>query len=249
MTKPGFENHFSTEAVKGALPIGRNAPQVCPHGLYAEQISGTSFTQPRRANFRSWYYRILPSVTHKPFEPCDPEKFKYIDNNFDDDECFQIDPNQHRWRPVELPAEGTSLTWLEGLICHIGMGSAIGKSGFAAYQYRCNKSMTNQAFCNSDGDMLIVPQHGTLRIVSENGLLEVPPKHVAILPRGIRFAIEVSEACRGYVAEIFDGHFILPDLGPIGANGLANTRDFEAPTAWYEEYKGEFTVISAHLDL
>lgn len=244
MTQPGFENHFSSEAVKGALPLGRNAPQQCPHGLYAEQISGTSFTQPRRSNFRSWYYRILPSVTHRPFVACDAQKFKYIDNEFENDESFYVDPNQHRWAPVELPKDGENLTWLEGLVCHVGMGSAIGRSGFAAYQYRCNKSMVNQAFSNSDGDLLIVPQQGNLRIVTENGRLEVPPKYVAILPRGIRFAVEVTETSRGYVAEIFDGHFQLPDLGPIGSNGLANTRDFEAPTAWYEEYSGDFMVGS-----
>lgn len=226
--------------MKGALPIGRNNPQRCPMGLYAEQLSGTSFTQPRRNNFRTWYYRIQPSVTHHPFLPTD--KFKHITNAFDDESQFYIDPNQHRWRPIKLPEDGVDMTWLEGLVCHVGMGSAIGRNGFAAYQYRCNKSMTNQAFCNSDGDMLIVPQQGTLYIATENGKLVVPPKSIAIIPRGIRFSIDVTETSRGYVAEIFDGHFELPNLGPIGANGLASARDFEAPQAWYEEVKAEFQV-------
>ena len=238
----GYENHFETEAVAGSLPVGRNSPQKCAHGLYAEQISGTSFTQPRRNNFKTWYYRIQPSVTHKPFKPCAGDKFKYIDNKFSDPNHFIVDPNQHRWRPLELPGEKDSITWIEGLVTHIGIGCPLSKSGFASYQYRCNKSMGHTAFYDSDGDLLIVPQVGTLHITTENGKLTVPPRQIAVIPRGIKFSVDVTEASRGYVAEVFDGHFVLPDLGPIGANGLAANRDFEAPVAAFEEYKGEFTV-------
>lgn len=240
----GFENHFSSESVAGALPIGRNSPQKCAFGLYAEQISGTSFTQSRRTNFRSWYYRMQPSVTHRPFEPSDKEKFKYIDNKFEDSSSYELNPNQHRWSPIALPDASENITFVEGLVAHVGTGSPVNKSGICIYHYRCNKSMTNEAFYDSDGDFLIVPQTGTLNIVTENGLLKVPPKFICIIPRGIKFAVEVNEASRGYVCEIFDGHYQLPDLGPIGSNGLANTRDFEAPVAWSETVKAEFKVTS-----
>jgi homogentisate 1,2-dioxygenase len=243
MKQTGFENIFSTEAVSGSLPIGRNSPQVCPNGLYAEQINGTSFTQPRRVNFRSWLYKIQPSVTHLPFKKCSSEQFKYIDNNFGCPESFFIDPNQKRWLPVPLPTSEESVTFVEGLVTHAGTGSPIDKAGIAIYHYRCNKSMDTSAFYNSDGDFLIVPQVGTLSIITENGKLVVPPKYIAIIPRGIKFAVHVSEASRGYACEIFDGHFQLPDLGPIGSNGLANSRDFEAPVAFYETTKAQFTVL------
>ncbi len=179
-------------------------------------------------------------MTHKPYTKC--TQFEYIDNKFTDDTRYEIDPNQHRWKPIPLPEETQQLTWIEGLVSHIGIGCPLNKSGFAGYQYRCNKSMTREAFYNSDGDLLIVPQQGTLYVVTENGNLVVPPKFICVIPRGIKFAVEVKEACRGYVAEIFDGHFQLPDLGPIGANGLANNRDFQAPLAAYERIKEEFTV-------
>jgi homogentisate 1,2-dioxygenase len=238
----GFENNFSTEAVKGALPIGMNSPQQCPYGLYAEQLSGTSFTQPRRSNFRTWYYRMQPSVTHNPFKHCDAEKFQYIDNHFECKKSYVINPNQHRWNPMELPKADDNITWVEGLVAHVGTGAPLNKSGICIYQYRCNKSMDHQAFYSSDGDFLIVPQLGTLYVITENGKLIIPPKHILIVPRGIKFAIQVTEACRGYAVEVFDGHFQLPDLGPIGSNCLANGRDFEAPVAFYEERAGEYTV-------
>jgi homogentisate 1,2-dioxygenase len=215
---------------------------VCPNGLYAEQINGTSFTQSRRTNFRSWLYKIQPSVTHLPYKKSNPEQFKYIDNNFGCPKSFFIDPNQKRWLPVPLPTAEESITFVEGLVTHAGTGSPIDKAGIAIYHYRCNKSMDTSAFYNSDGDFLIVPQVGSLNIITENGKLVVPPKYVAIIPRGIKFAVHVNEASRGYVCEIFDGHFQLPDLGPIGSNGLANNRDFEAPVAFYETTKAEFTV-------
>lgn len=104
--------------------------------------------------------------------------------------------------------------------------------------------MDHQAFYSSDGDFLVVPQVGTLYIITENGKLEVPPKYIAVLPRGIKFAVQVTEASRGYAVECFDGHFQLPDLGPIGANGLATQRDFEAPVAYYEERMGEYTIFN-----
>lgn len=145
-----------------------------------------------------------------------------------------------RWKPITLPTEDT--TFIEGIVTVGGIGSPSTKDGICIYQYRCNKSMNNQVFCNSDGEMLIVPQTGTLNIATECGLLTVPPTSIAVLPRGLRFSVDITEASRGWICEIYKGRFRIPDLGPIGANGLANPRDFEGPTAWYEEREEDFTV-------
>lgn len=167
-----------------------------------------------------------------------------MDNKFDCPKSYVLNPNQHRWMPIALPTAEEKITWVEGLVAHVGIGSPVNKSGMCIYQYRCNASMHNQAFYNSDGDFLVIPQIGTLHVATEFGKLVVPPKHVLIIPRGIKFAVEVTEASRGYVGEIFDGHFQLPDLGPIGANGLATQRDFEAPVAWFEQVKQQFTLYN-----
>lgn len=143
---------------------------------------------------------------------------------------------------MKMPEESENKTFLEGLLTVGGIGQPSTKDGICIYQYTCNKSMTNEVFNNADGEMLIVPQKGTLYVATECGLLTVPPTSIAVIPRGVRFSVEVSEASRGWVCEIFKGRFRLPDLGPIGANGLANPRDFEGPTAWYEDKQEEFTV-------
>lgn len=183
-------------------------------------------------------------MTHEPFKPCDQEKFKYIDNKFDCPKSYVLNPNQHRWNPIPLPTTEESLTWIEGLVSHVGIGSPANKSGMCIYQYRCNKSMHNQAFYNSDGDLLIIPQIGTLNVITEFGKLQVPPKYILIMPRGVKFSVEVTQESRGYVGEIFDGHFQLPDLGPIGANGLATQRDFEAPIASFEQVNSQFVIYN-----
>lgn len=237
----GFGNQLSSEALPGALPLGQNSPLICPYGLYAEQISGTSFTAPRKLNQRSWLYRIKPSVTHEPFYPQIPGH-KNLVSEFNGSTSFAT-PTQLRWKPVDIPECPTD--FIDGLYTVCGAGSSFIRHGYAIHMYAANKSMDGCAFCNADGDFLLVPQKGRLRITTEFGKLQVSPGEVAVLPQGFRFSIDLPDGpSRGYVAEIFGTHFQLPDLGPIGANGLASARDFLAPTAWFNQNSHPgFTIV------
>ncbi len=224
----GFGNHFSSEALPGALPVGRNSPQRPAYGLYAEQFSGTSFTAPRHANRRSWLYRMRPAAVHDSFAPL---KQSRITSRFD--EC-PTPPNQLRWSAPPLPRAPTD--FLAGLVTLAGNGSPDAHSGCGIYWYAANRSMRGRFFYDADGELLIVPQQGRLLLATELGRLEVAPLQIAVIPRGLRFRVELLDAgARGYLCENFGAPLKLPDLGPIGANGLANARDFETPLAWYEE--------------
>lgn len=238
----GFSNHFSTEALPGALPVGQNNPLVCPYGLYAEQISGTAFTAPRNTNFRSWLYRIKPSVTHEPFTPRLP-KHQFLVGDFTTSDRVEATPTQLRWTPKKIPESSTD--FLEGLFTICGAGSPFLRHGYAIHLYAANQSMKNYAFANADGDFLIVPQEGRLLIKTEFGKLLVSPGEIVVLQQGFRFSVSLPDGpSRGYVAEVYDGHFRLPELGPIGANGLAAPRDFMVPTAWVDGVQRlEFTIV------
>ncbi|KAL5697945.1 homogentisate 1,2-dioxygenase [Ranunculus cassubicifolius] len=228
--QPGFGNNFSSEALPGSLPQGQNSPLLCPYGLYAEQLSGTSFTTPRINNRRSWLYRIKPSVTHEPFKPRVPRHMKLI-SEFDKTNSSAT-PNQLRWKPEEVP--DTPTDFVDGLYTMCGAGSSYLRHGYAIHMYTANKSMENCAFCNADGDFLVVPQQGRLWITTECGKLQVSPGEIVVLPQGFRFSVDLPDGpSSGYVAEIFGTHFQLPDLGPIGANGLAASRDFLVPVACF----------------
>uniref|UniRef100_A0A0C9RS29 Homogentisate 1,2-dioxygenase n=1 Tax=Wollemia nobilis TaxID=56998 RepID=A0A0C9RS29_9CONI len=228
----GFGNHFSSEAKPGALPVGQNNPLKCPYGLYAEQISGTAFTVPRKLNQRSWLYRIKPSVTHKPFNPKVPSHDRLI-SEFNQSSSSAT-PTQLRWRPVSIP--DTKTNFIDGLFTICGAGSSFLRHGYAVHMYAANASMEGCAFANADGDFLIVPQQGRLWITTEFGRLQASPGEIVVLQQGFRYSIDLPDGpSRGYVVEVFDGHFQLPDLGPIGANGLASPPDFQTPTAWFED--------------
>ncbi|MBK9163865.1 MAG: homogentisate 1,2-dioxygenase [Acidobacteria bacterium] len=231
----GFGNEFATEAVAGALPFGRNSPQRAPLGLYAEQLSGTAFTVPRSGNKRTWTYRIRPSVTHKPFVPFAPsgEPGGTLFRSTPFDEVITA-PNQLRWDPLPIPDAPTD--FVEGITSIAGNGDLFTQAGIAVHIYRCNRGMGNRYFYNADGEMLIVPELGRIGILTELGAMQVGPGEIAVLPRGVRFKVELADGqARGYICENYGAQFRLPDLGPIGANGLANPRDFETPVAWYEE--------------
>jgi len=233
----GFGNEFATEAVPGALPQGQNSPQKPAFGLYAEQINGTAFTAPRGQNKRSWMYRIRPSVVHKPYER--------IDNGLLRSTPFgevETTPNQLRWSPVAVPDEPT--TFIQGLRTMGGNGDLASHSGVAIHVYVCNTSMTDTFFYNADGEMLIVPQQGAMRFLTELGVIDVRPGEICVIPRGIKFRVEVDGPSRGYILENYGALLRLPDLGPIGANGLAYPRDFLTPVAWYEDRTGSFAVIA-----
>ena len=233
----GFNNQFATEALPGALPEGRNSPQQPPYGLYAEQYSGTAFTAPRAANRRSWLYRIRPAAVHGRFAPLDPGR---IIGRFDE---LPVPPDQLRWDPLPLPEAPTD--FIEGLTTLGGNGSPDLQAGCGIHWYVANRSMQERFFYDADGELLIVPQLGALRLATELGLLEVEPQEIAVIPRGLRLRVELEgSAARGYVCENFGAPLKLPDLGPIGANGLANPRDFQTPVAWYEDREGDFELVA-----
>jgi len=228
----GFANDFATEALPGALPQGRNSPQRCPYGLYAEQFSGTAFTAPRHTNRRSWLYRIRPAAVHGEFRRAPDGMFT---NRFDE---ISPAPNPLRWSPLPIPTEATD--FIAGVRTVGGNGSPESQVGCAIHWYVANRSMTDRFFYDADAELLIVPQQGRLRIATELGLIELEPQEIAVIPRGLRFRVELLDGtARGYFCENFGSPLRLPDLGPIGSNGLANPRDFQTPVAWYEERNGD----------
>ncbi|TMG95035.1 MAG: homogentisate 1,2-dioxygenase [Betaproteobacteria bacterium] len=233
----GFGNEFATEALTGALPVGQNSPQKTPYGLYAEQLSGTAFTAPRGANRRSWLYRIRPAAVHRPFKRSDNGR---ITHRFDDVEAT---PNQLRWDPLPIPAEPQD--FVQGLMTMAGNGDPGSQSGCGIHLYAANRSMEDRYFYSADGEMLIVLQHGRLRFDTELGAIEAEPQEIVVIPRGVRFRVELLDRdAGGYVCENYGALFRLPDLGPIGSNGLANPRDFQTPTAAYEDRSGSFELVA-----
>ncbi|HEX4005995.1 MAG TPA: homogentisate 1,2-dioxygenase [Acidobacteriaceae bacterium] len=236
----GFGNEFATEAVAGALPRGQNAPQKSSLGLYTEQLSGTAFTAPRATNRRTWTYRIRPSVTHKPFSEIDSGLLR--SGPFNE---LPTPPNQMRWNPVPMPDQATD--FVEGIVTLGGSGDPAMQVGVGAHVYAANASMKGRYFYNADGEMLIVPQQGPLRIHTELGILGVAPGEIAIIPRGIKMRVHLEGPSRGYICENYGLPLRLPELGAIGANGLANARDFLAPVAAYEDLDGDFRVVSKFL--
>jgi homogentisate 1,2-dioxygenase len=227
--QPGFGNHFVSEAVPGALPVGRNSPQRPPHGLYAELISGTSFTTARAENRRTWTYRIQPSVVHRPYARIDNGLIRSAPFNDVD-----ATPTQLRWSPIPTPKKPTD--FVEGMVTIGGNGDVATQVGMAVHMYAANRSMTGRIFYNADGEMLIVPQQGRGRFVTELGVIEANPGEIVVIPRGLRFRVELPDGpSRGYICENYGAMLRLPELGPLGSNGLANTRDFLAPVAAYED--------------
>ena len=232
----GFGNEFATEAVVGALPVGRNSPQRVAFGLYAEQLSGTAFTAPRSHNRRSWLYRVRPAAVHRPFREIDPGRLR---STFDE---VATPPNQLRWGPMPMPTAPTD--FVEGLT------TMAGNAGCGIHLYAANRSMEGRFFYDADGELLIVPQEGALRIATELGTLDVEPQEIVVVPRGVRFRVELlgggddGPGARGYVCENYKELLRLPDLGVIGSNGLANPRDFLTPEARYEVVDGSFELVA-----
>ena len=235
----GFGGHFETEAVPGALPKGRNSPQKPAFGLYAEQLSGSAFTAPRHDNRRSWLYRMRPTADHRPFQ-------RYAGNPLFGlgTTLGSVPPNRLRWDPpADLPADAD---FVDGLVTMLTNRDPAELTGVAVHLYRAAHSMKDRLFFNSDGELLIIPQSGTLRLFTELGRMELAPGWIGLIPRGVRFRVEVDGEARGYVAENQGAMFRLPDLGPIGSNGLANARDFETPVAAYEDVDAPCGVVQKY---
>ena len=235
----GFGNEFATEALPRALPVGRNSPQRCPYGLYAEQISGAPFTAPRANNRRSWLYRIRPSVLHgRAFAPIDLPAWKTAPCR----DAAELPPAQFRWGPVPIPDE--ALTFPFGIRTMTTAGDADIQSGMAVHIFVVTAAMTDSYLANADGEMLILPQQGRLRFDTEMGRVEVAPGEMCVMPRGVKYRVEpLDGTARGYICENYGSVFTLPERGPIGANGLANTRDFLTPRARFEDADRPGTLI------
>lgn len=230
-----------SEAVEGALPVGHNSPQKPPYGLYAEKLSGTAFTAPRHENKQTWLYRVLPSCAHPPYqpdaEPGHPGANETIRGTKEG--TLHYIPNQLRWDPFDHD-EAKHLDFISGLRLVAGAGDPTLKQGLGMYVYAAGKSMDETAaFYSADGDLLIVAQEGTLDIRTEFGWLLVRPMEICVIPRGVKFQVLLPTGpVRGYALELYEGHFNLPELGPIGSNGLANARDFQSPVACFSEAFG-----------
>jgi homogentisate 1,2-dioxygenase len=223
----GFGNKFSSEALKGALPQGRNSPQRPPKGLYPEVLSGSAFTAPRAENLSTWLYRLRPSAMHPPYKRIGPGEIR--SGPFDEAE---VSPNRLRWDPLPVPARPAD--FLDGLVTLAGSGAPAAQTGLAVHVYRCNRSMRARYFYDADGELMLVPQQGVLSLFTELGRLPVNPGEIAVIPRGMKFRVDVDGPSRGYVCENYGAPFRLPELGPLGSQGLAQARDFQAPVAAFE---------------
>lgn len=231
----GMGNEFATEALPGALPEGQNSPQVCPYGLYAEQLSGTAFTAPRVQNRRSWLYRIRPGAVHGPFAPLAHATW------LADVGTGPVTPERLRWSPLGMPAQPTD--FVQGVVTMAASGAAGSGNGIMIGVYAANRNMNGRYFYNADAEMLLVPQEGRLLVQTELGVLQAEPQEVVCVPRGVRFAVQLPDGtARGYVLENFGALLRIPDLGPIGSNGLCNPRDVLTPVAQYEDKTGDFVL-------
>ncbi|MGZ8311429.1 MAG: homogentisate 1,2-dioxygenase [Allosphingosinicella sp.] len=237
----GFGSHFATEAVAGALPQGRNSPQRPAFGLYAEQLSGTAFTAPRHENRRAWLYRLRPSAEHPPFRRYAGAKLFAPAAPME-----PLPPNRLRWNPLPMP-DGPA-DFVDGLVTMMANREPAELEGCAVHIFRANRDMTDRYFFDADGELILIAQAGRLDLRTEFGRIEIAPGEIALVPRGVRFRVLLPDGeARGYVAENHGSLFRLPELGPIGANGLANPRDFLTPVAAFEDRDGSFELVQKHL--
>ena len=238
--QPGFGNEFASEALDGALPRTQIAPQKAPFGLYVEELNGTAFTAPRGVSRSTWSYRIRPSTMHKPFTQIDSKLLR--SGPFNE---VPPTPNQLRWRPLPMPSQPTD--FVDGIVTLGGNGDPSLQNGAAIHVYAANAPMKDRFFYNADGELLITLQLGALRVHTELGVLEARPGEMLVIPRGIKFRVELPDGtARGYICENYGQQFRLPELGPIGTFGLANARDFLAPVAAYEDREGDFRVVAKY---
>ena len=234
----GFGNEHETEALQGALPIGQFNPQTCPYGLYAEQFNSTAFTAPRADNRRTWLYRIRPSVVMGGYQPMEMGLLRTAP--ITEAPC---PPDPMRWDALVMPTEPTD--FIDGLVTMAANGDARVQAGMAIHVYCANANMGKRFFCNADGELLLVPQQGALVAHTELGILAVSPGEILVIPRGIKFRIDLVDGpIRGYIAENYGAPLTLPERGPVGANGYANDRDFQYPVAWFEDKDGAHQLVT-----
>jgi homogentisate 1,2-dioxygenase len=236
-TQSGLGGTHESEALPGALPRTQNAPRRAPYGLYPELLNGTPFTTKMAENSRVWMYRVRPSFSHGPLVPLPASLFGT--------ELEGVNPNRMRWRPIPIPQAPARVDFLDGLVTLGGTGDPSAGPGYAVHLYAANADMSDRAFANADGDMILVPQQGTLECRTELGWLRAAPGTVILLPRALKFAIGVPDrAARGWVLEVFGRRLRLPERGPIGSNGLADARHFQAPVAAFEDRACAFQILN-----
>ncbi|MEN9560060.1 MAG: hypothetical protein RLZZ502_1271 [Pseudomonadota bacterium] len=234
----GFGNYFASEALPGVLPQGRNSPQQVAHGLYAELISASAFTAPRKENLRTWVYRRLPSVRCLSSGEWSALPHATLKTGLSGG--VSTPPLAMRWAPMPLPT--VQHDFIDGLVSMVVNGDAEMQVGMAAHVYTANVAM-ERVFVNTDGEMLFVPEQGAISIKTELGVLNVGPGQIAVVPRGMAMQIRHQGVVRGYVCENYGAAFRLPELGPIGSNGLANARDFLSPVAAFDAEDTPTTLI------
>lgn len=233
----GFGSQHESEALPGALPVGRFSPQRVNYGLYAEQFNSTAFTAPRAQNRRSWFYRIRPSAVQGDYHPWQQEKV-----NTAPIREVPTPPNMMRWDP--LPVPGAATDFVTGLTTIAACGDAMAQTGMGIHLYAANCSMRDRYFYCADGELLFIPQLGELLLRTECGHLTLRVGEVAVIPRGMKFAVDLlSDTARGYLAENYGTPLALPERGPVGANGYANDRDFLYPRAAFEDLDGDFELL------
>lgn len=239
----GFGNRFATEALPDVLPRGCNTPQRCKYDLISEQLNGTPFVSPRASLLHAWFYRIQPSVAHKPLKrlPQNPD-LEAVFSPLNPNAVFT--PQDLGWDKFTLPTNEEEIDFVSGLRTIGGHGDPSSKEGLAVHVYTANADMKKKAFCNNDGDMLILPQEGRLDIQTEFGHMMVRPGELAVIQAGMRFTVRLPDGVgRGYIQEVFGSHYELPELGPVGSNGMALSRDFEIPVASFDVDQTQWTIV------
>jgi homogentisate 1,2-dioxygenase len=236
---PGFGNDFETEALPGALPQGMNSPQKCNYGLYGEQLSGTAFTAPSHQNERTWCYRIRPSVKHTHrFQKIAVPHWK---------SAPLVDPDIISLGSIPLGSGGGALRTadLDHRHAHHDHGGRCehpdrhGEPYVSGERSRCRMNISSRPTANCWS----CRRKAGLRFCTELGIIDLEPKEIAILPRGLVYRVEVLEGpARGFVCENYGQKFVLPGRGPIGANCMANPRDFKTPVAAFEDREVPSTV-------
>jgi homogentisate 1,2-dioxygenase len=234
----GFGNEFESEALPGALPVGRYSPQKVAYGLYAEKFNNTAFTAPRSTNRRDWFYRIRPSAAQGGYRSVDGGQIRTGPITE-----VAAPPDLMRWDPIDMPSGPAD--FIDGMVTLAANGDASAQFGIGIHIYRANKSMEDRFFCNADGELLLVPQLGELLLHTECGILGVVPGEICVIPRGIKFRVVLEgDEARGYICENYGVAFELPERGPVGSTGYANDRDFMYPVAAYEDREGEFELVT-----
>ena len=181
----------------------------------------------------------------------DGEGFRNVITDYSDKDKTTVVAKQLRWKSLPQVPKDKQKTFLQGLFSFCGSGSAEEKKGISIMGYSFNKDMGDNFFYSIDGDWLFVPQRGNLHLDTEMGKLLVKIGEFAVIPAGVKFRVMIPGnediQHQGWICEIYGTHLHLPELGPLGANGLANPQDFKIPVADFSNEKGEYRIFAKFL--